>query len=81
MTGVPGGEVLVYESPDGEARVDVRLERETVWLTQQQIADLFGRERSVITRHVRNVFREEELGEQSNVHFLHVSGSGGHSGS
>ena len=44
-----GGEVVVYEAPGGEVRVDVRLERETVWLTQQQMADLFGRERSVVT--------------------------------
>ena len=69
------GEVLVYESPDGEARVDVRLERETVWLSQAQMAELFGRERSVVTRHVRNVFKEGELEEQSNVRFLHVAGS------
>ena len=71
----PGGEVVVYEAPDGEVRVDVRLERETVWLTQQQMAELFGRERSVVTKHVRNVFTEGELAEESNVHFLHVAGS------
>lgn len=59
--GVPGGEVVVYEAPDGEVRVEVRLERETVWLTQQQMAELFGRERSVVTKHVRNVFQEGEL--------------------
>ena len=58
---LPGGEIVVYEAPDGEVRVDVRLERETVWLTQQQMAELFGRERSVITKHLRNVFREGEL--------------------
>lgn len=72
---LPGGEVIVYEAPDGQVRVDVRLERETVWLSQAQMAELFGRERSVITKHVRNVFREKELGEESNVHFLHVAGS------
>lgn len=71
----PHGEVVVYEAPDGAIRVDVRLEHETVWLTQQQMAELFGRERSVVTRHVRNVFREGELGEESNVHFLHIAGS------
>ncbi|MBM4118677.1 Fic/DOC family protein [bacterium] len=70
-----GGEVVVYQAPDGQVRVDVRLERETVWLTQQQMADLFGRERSVITKHVRNVFKEGELDEDSNVHFLHIAGS------
>jgi len=71
----PGGEVLVYEAPDGEVRVDVRLERETIWLTQQQMAELFGRERSVITKHVRNVFKEGELDEESNVQNLHIAGS------
>ena len=62
MTGEsPGGEVLVYEAPDGGVRVDVRLDRDTVWLTQDQLSGLFGRERSVITKHVRNVFRDGEL--------------------
>lgn len=57
----PGGEVVVYEAPDGEVRVDVRLEQETVWLSQAQMAGLFERERSVITKHLRNVYREGEL--------------------
>jgi prophage maintenance system killer protein len=56
-----GGEVLLYEAADGGVRVDVRLDHETVWLTQAQMAELFGRERSVITKHIRNVFREGEL--------------------
>jgi prophage maintenance system killer protein len=58
---VPGGEVLLYEAADGSARVDVRLDHDTVWLTQEQMSQLFGRERSVITKHIRNVFREGEL--------------------
>lgn len=58
----PRGEVVVYEAPDGQVRADVRLERETVWLTQQQMAELIGRERSVVTKHVRNVLQEGELG-------------------
>ncbi len=57
----PGGEFVVYETPDGEVRVDVRFDRETVWLTQRQMADLFGRERSVIARHIGNIFKEGEL--------------------
>lgn len=61
----PGGEVLVYEAADGSARVDVRLERETVWLTQDQMARLFGRERSVVTKHIRNAFRDGELEAQA----------------
>jgi hypothetical protein len=57
----PGNDVLLYEAPDGQVRVGVRLEQETVWLTQNQLSQLFGRKRSVITKHVRNVFREGEL--------------------
>jgi prophage maintenance system killer protein len=56
-----GGEILLYEAPNGEVRVDVRLDHETVWLTQDQMSQLFARERSVITKHVRNVFQEGEL--------------------
>ena len=60
-TASPGGEVVVYEAPDGEVHVDVRLDWDTVWLTQQQMAELFGRDRSVVTQHIRNAFREGEL--------------------
>ncbi len=55
-----GGEVIVYEAPDGEVRVDVRLEQETVWLSLNQMADLFGRDNSVISRHLRNIFTSGE---------------------
>ena len=55
------GKVVVYETPDGGGRVDVRLDRETAWLTRQQMAELFGRDRSVVTKHIRNIFREGEL--------------------
>lgn len=61
MARLPGGEIVVYEAPDGEMRVDVRLERDTVWLRQDQMAELFDRERSVITKHIRNTFKEGEL--------------------
>lgn len=70
-----GGEVVLYRLPDGTVELDVRLDGETVWLTQEQMSLLFGRERSVITKHVRNVFKEGELEEKSNVHFLHIAGS------
>lgn len=70
-----GGEIVVYQTADGEVRVDVRLESETVWLTQNHMAELFGRERSVVSKHLRNVFREGELDEKSNVQNLHIAGS------
>ncbi len=77
VDGIRGGEVVVYQAPDGQVRVDVRLERETVWLTQQQMAELFGRERSVITKHVRNVFKEGELEPESvRARFAHTAGDG-----
>jgi prophage maintenance system killer protein len=56
-----GGELAWYRSPDGTVELDVRLDGETVWVTQEQMSVLFGRERSVITKHVRNVFKEGEL--------------------
>ena len=65
-------EIVVYQ-PDETVRLDVRLEENTVWLTQNQMTDLFQRDRSVITRHINNVFAEGELDEQSNVHFLHIA--------
>src|SRR5665213_2703813 len=58
------GEILIYESSTGNTKVDVRLEDETVWLTQEQMATLFGKGRSTITEHISNVYEEGEL-EQS----------------
>lgn len=63
----PTGEVVVYEAPDGEVRVDVRLERETVWLTLGQIAELFGRDKSVVSRHLGNIFKSRELERRATV--------------
>lgn len=57
----PGGEIAVYQAADGAVRVEARLERDTVWLTKQQMAELFGRERSVISKHIANVFADGEL--------------------
>lgn len=68
------GEIVVYQ-PDEITRLEVRVEDETVWLTQSQMADLFGRDRTVITKHIRNIFTEKELDENSNVHFLHFANS------
>ena len=61
------GEVIVYEAADGQVQVDVRLERETVWLSLGQMAELFGRDKSVISRHLGNVFRSGELRREATV--------------
>ena len=66
---------MVYKAPDGEVRLDVRLKGETVWLTQVQMVELFGRGQSVISRHLRNVFLEGELKQKSNMQILHIAGS------
>lgn len=68
-------EILIYQTEDGQTKIQTRLENETVWLTQAQMAELFGKERSVITKHIKNVFTEGELVEKSNVQILHISGS------
>ncbi|MDD4962358.1 MAG: RhuM family protein [Gallionella sp.] len=65
--------VSFYQAENGN--LEVRLEQDTVWLRQEQMSQLFGRERSVITKHLRNVFTEEELDEKSNVQNLHIAGS------
>lgn len=62
-----GGEVVLYEAPDGRIRLDVRLERETVWLSLSQMAELFGRDKSVVSRHLRNVFSSGELEREAVV--------------
>ena len=54
-------ELLIYESKEGNIKLDVNLENETVWLSLEQIARLFGRDKSVISRHIKNIFAEEEL--------------------
>ena len=53
--------IVIYQTEDGQTQIDVRLENETVWLTQVQMAELFQKERTVITRHINNVFKEGEL--------------------
>lgn len=63
--------IIIYQSEDGETRIDVRLENDTVWLTQAQMADLFPKDQSVIARHIANVFREGELEKVSNMQILH----------
>ena len=62
--------IVIYQTDDGQTQIDVRLEDNTVWLTQSQMADLFQKDQSVIARHINNAFKDGEL-EESNMHFLH----------
>jgi len=68
-------EIILYQTEDGQTKIQTRLENETVWLSQEQISELFQRDRSVITKHINNVFKDGELDEESNVQILHISGS------
>ena len=63
-------EMIIFEASSGQ--IDVRLEKDNVWLSQAQLAQLFGRDRSVIGRHITAVFTEEELDEESNVQKMHI---------
>ncbi|MGZ5245211.1 MAG: virulence RhuM family protein, partial [Bacteroidia bacterium] len=68
-------EIVIYQNKDKNAQVEVRLEADTVWLSQAQMAELFQRDQSVISRHINNIFKEVELEKESNMHFLHIANS------
>ena len=58
-------EILIYKTEDGSTKIDVRLEDETVWLTQLQMSELFGKSKKTISEHIGNIFKEGELNENS----------------
>ncbi len=68
-------QLILYQTEDGETRIQVVMQDETVWLTQKQMVELFQRDQSVISRHVNNVFKEGELERESNMQFLHIANS------
>ncbi|MDK2848726.1 MAG: hypothetical protein PWP34_2079, partial [Desulfuromonadales bacterium] len=61
------GEFLVYRTEDGRVKLEVRLEHETIWLTQQMMADLFQTTKQNISRHIRNIIDERELNQEATV--------------
>jgi hypothetical protein len=67
--------IIIYQTEDGRTAIQTRLEGETVWLTQAQMAVLFQKDRTVITKHINNIFEEGELDEKSNVQNLHIANS------
>ena len=72
--------IIIYQTEDGQTQIDVRLENETVWLTQAQMAELFQKDRTVITRHINNVFNEGELNrEEVCAKFAHTTRHGAQS--
>ena len=70
-------QIIIYQTADNQTQIDVHIENETVWLTQAQMAELFQKDRTVISRHIRNVFNEGELEEQSTcAKFAHMGNDG-----
>ncbi len=70
-------EVLIYENESGQTQVNVRLDAETVWLSLNQMTELFGRDKSVISRHLRNIFKDGELLRDSVVAFIATTAADG----
>lgn len=68
-------QIRIYTSKDGRAQLEVALEQDTVWLSQAQMAELFERDQSVISRHLSNAFAEGEVSEESNMQKMHITGS------
>ena len=66
-------EIVLFETADNEVSLQVQMQDETVWLTQAQMVELFGRDVSVISRHINNVFKEGEVDKKSNLHFLQIA--------
>jgi hypothetical protein len=75
MSDKPESQIILYQTEDGETQIEVTMQDETVWLTQKEMADLFQRDQSVISRHVNNVFKEGELDEESNMQKMHIANS------
>ena len=61
LTTMDENKIVIYQVEDGQTRIDVRLENDTVWLTQAQMAELFQTDRTTIVRHINNIYRAEEL--------------------
>jgi hypothetical protein len=71
------GEILIYKNQDGNIKIDVRLQEETVWLTQAQMATLFGKDKRTISEHIGNIFKEGELDENSVVRKFRTTAADG----
>ncbi len=67
--------IEIYQTADGQTQVDVYFEQDTVWLSQAQMVELFGRDQSVVSRHIRNAADEGEVSEESNMQKMHIANS------
>ena len=67
--------IIIYNTDDGETKVSLYTDDGTVWLTQAQIADLYDKDISTISRHISNIFDEQEVEEKSNLRFMQIANS------
>lgn len=75
LINMPNNEIVIYQ-PDDTTRLSVRFDGETVWLSQEQMIDLFQRDRSVISRHIANAFKEGEVDKENCLHILQTNAKG-----
>ena len=75
LINMPNNEIVIYQ-PDDTTRLSVRFDGETVWLSQEQMIDLFQRDRSVISRHITNAFKEGEVDKENCLHILQTNAKG-----
>ena len=68
-------EIILYQANELPEHIEVRIDEDTVWLTQEQLVQLFQRDQSVISRHIRNIFKEGELDKKSNMQKMHIPNS------
>ena len=66
--------IVIYQTNDGQTHLEVRLEEETVWLSANQMSELFDRDEKTIRKHINNVFSDHELDGENNTHFLRGDG-------
>ena len=70
-------QILIYQSEDGQTKLDARLEDRTVWLSQQQLRELFGKAKGTISEHIKHIFEDKELEEGSVVRFFRTTAADG----
>ena len=78
-SNIAGSEIIIYQTDDGQTKIDVKFEDETVWLTQAQLCELYQTSKSNISEHIKHIFEDEELDEKSVVRKFRTTASDGKS--
>ncbi len=73
MKKLPDNKIVIYQADDGQTKVNVHFEDETVWLTRDQMAKLFDKSKSIINGHIQNIYNEKELIESQTMHKFGIS--------